>query len=205
VDSLLKFIDFKTVNLQGITSKRSIIFPGDSTNQPTGTLLQQAALCRSREPSEVLLENRAVINTPAPPSATQGTPLQAAIASTYLRLRPQGESLSPMKLFLGKGALPHPERPHLKSALERSISLGITSMLRALLAARARSLRGPRVNVNASSKKYRYAFHAVVKYAELEVLPFLLAEGANTKTEGGQYQRVLRRLRHKVTGLQVHA
>jgi hypothetical protein len=164
------FIDFKTVNLQGITSKRSITFTGNPTNQPTGTMLQQATLCRNRESIEVLLENRVGIDTPAPPSVTQGTPLQAAIASTYVRLRPQGESLSLMKLFLGKGALPHSERPHLKSALERLISISITSMLRALLAARARTLRDPRVDVNYSSKKYRYALHAVVEHAEFDVL-----------------------------------
>jgi len=127
------------------------------------------------------LENRVGINTPAPPSVTQGTPLQAAIASTYLRLRPQGESLSLMKLFLGKGALPHPERP-VKSALERSISLSITSMLRALLAARARTLRDHRVDVNYSSKKYRYALHAVVEHAEFDVLWFLLVKGGQYRT-----------------------
>lgn len=51
-----------------------------------------------RSPSESAIRNGADvnlqgINTPAPPAVTQGTPLQAAIASTSLRLRPEGESL----------------------------------------------------------------------------------------------------------------
>jgi hypothetical protein len=55
-------------------------------------------------------------------------------------------------------------------------------MLRALLAARARTLRDPRVDVNYSSKKYRYALHAVVEHAEFDVLWFLLVKGGQYRT-----------------------